>query len=114
MGRRTATIIINIVIWVPLIILLLVGLLAPPIPSDSFGVTSGWLSAGLFSMGMVSAGLFSIGIYSAGLFSIGIFSAGPFSIGIFSFGTFVIGVWAAGQFAVGRFTAKPKEAPSKE
>ena len=114
MNRKTAAILINIVIWIPLAVLLSVGLLISPIPNESFGATSGWLSAGLFSMGVVSAGLFSIGIYSAGLFSVGIFSAGVFSIGVFSFGTFVIGIWAAGQFAKGRFLNKLRQTTSKE
>jgi hypothetical protein len=114
MNRKGATILINVVVWIPIAVLLAVGLWISPIPSEAFGATSGWLSAGLFSMGVVSAGLFSIGIYSAGLFSIGIFSAGVFSIGIFSFGTFVIGIWAAGQFAKGRFLGKLKKTESKE
>ena len=94
---------IVLVIAVPYVILLLIGLLAPPFPNAIFGAVSGWLSAGLFSVGVLSAGLFSIGIFSAGVFSIGIFSVGLFSIGIFSFGSFAIGLWVAGRFILGRF-----------
>ncbi len=97
---------IVLVIAIPYVILLLIGLLAPPFPNASFGAVSGWLSAGLFSRGVLSAGLFSIGVFSAGLFSIGIFSIGLFSIGIFSFGSFAIGVWVAGRFILGRFRGK--------
>ena len=96
MTHRTA----SILIWSVLIVLLLIGLIAPPLP-NSFPTdlaASGWLSGGLFSSGVLSAGLFSMGIFSAGLFSVGIFSVGVFSLGIFSFGTFAVGVWAAGQF----------------
>jgi len=114
MTRSKAAIIINIGIWIPLIALLIIGLLVSPIPNDSFGATSGWLSSGLFSMGVLSAGLFSVGVYSAGLFSVGIFSAGVFSIGIFSFGTYAIGVWVSGQFISGLFKNRIKEIPPKE
>jgi hypothetical protein len=95
--------VIVLVIAIPYVILLLIGLLAPPFPNAIFGAVSGWLSAGLFSRGVLSAGLFSIGVFSAGLFSIGIFSVGLFSIGIFSFGSFAVGVWVAGRFILGRF-----------
>jgi quaternary ammonium compound-resistance protein SugE len=96
MANRT----IHYIIWGPLIILLLIGLIAPPFPNftPSGIYASGWLSAGLFSSGILSAGLFSAGVFSAGLFSVGIFSVGVFSLGIFSFGTFVLGIWASGQF----------------
>ncbi len=94
---------IALVIAIPYVILLLIGLLAPPFPNSSFGAVSGWLSAGLFSRGVLSAGLFSLGVFSAGLFSIGIFSVGLFSVGIFSFGSFAVGVWVAGRFILGRF-----------
>ncbi len=103
-GRSVA--IINAIIWVPIIILLIIGNLVPPIPNSAIGATAGWLSAGLFSLGMLSAGLFSVGIYSAGLYSLGIFSSGVFSIGIFSFGTYPIGIWAAGQYPIGIFTSR--------
>jgi hypothetical protein len=99
----TRPIIIHLISWVPLIVLLAIGVLIPPMANKAFGTTSGWLSAGVFSTGVVSAGLFSAGVSSAGLFSVGIFSAGLFSMGIFSFGTFVMGVWAAGQCVRGRF-----------
>ncbi len=103
--------VIVLVIAVPYVVLLLIGLVAPPFPNAVFGAVSGWLSAGLFSRGVISAGLFSIGVFSAGLFSIGIFSIGLFSIGIFSFGSFAIGVWVAGRFILGSFrgTLKDKE-----
>ena len=61
------------VIAIPYVILLLIGLLAPPFPNASFGAVSGWLSAGLFSRGVLSAGVFSIGFsrlgYSRSVFS---------------------------------------------
>jgi hypothetical protein len=100
--------IINIIIWIPLIILLVIGLLVPQIANSAFGTSLGWLSAGLFSMGVLSAGLFSVGIYSAGLFAVGIFSAGVYSVGVFAFGTYAIGIWAAGQHAYGIFTSQLK------
>ena len=95
--------VIHLIIWIPLIVLLVIGLWIPPLPNQAFGITSGWLSAGLFSRGVLSAGLFSAGVYSAGLFSVGIFSAGLFSLGVCSIGTFVLGVWVAGPCARGRF-----------
>ena len=85
------------------IVLLLVGVLTPTL-RGAFGATFGWLSAGLFSVGLLSAGLFSIGIYSAGLFSVGIFSSGVFAVGIFAFGTYTVGIWSCGQYPVGVFT----------
>ncbi len=99
---------VSIIIWAALIILLLIGLIAPPIPNSmpSAATSSGWLSGGLFSTGVLSAGLFSVGIFSAGLFSVGIFSVGVFSLGIFSFGTFAVGIWAAGQFISSCLTVK--------
>jgi hypothetical protein len=103
MKQRWLPWVIGLMIAVALGVLLLIGLLAPPFPNAAFGAVFGWLSAGLFSMGVFSAGLFSIGVFSAGLFSIGVFSVGLFSIGIFSFGSFAIGVWAAGRFLLGRF-----------
>jgi hypothetical protein len=99
---------IQLVIWIPAVVLLLIGLLAPPFPNSGFGGSSGWLSAGLFSAGVVSAGLFSVGVFSAGLFSVGVFSAGIFSVGIFSFGTYVLGLWAAGRYLQGRFKNQVK------
>jgi len=96
MAHRT----IHYTFWGILIVLLLIGLIAPPFPNSipPGASASGWLSAGLFSSGILSAGLFSAGVFSAGLFSVGIFSVGIFSLGIFSFGTFALGIWAAGQF----------------
>ena len=96
MTRRT----FNIIIWGALFVLLIIGLVSPPFPNDipANMAASGWLSGGLFSVGVFSAGLFSVGIFSAGLFSVGIFSIGPFSVGIFSVGTFALGIWATGQF----------------
>jgi hypothetical protein len=102
-GRFPWAIVLVLVIAIPYVILLLIGLIAPPFPNAVFGAVSGWLSAGLFSRGVLAAGLFSIGVFSAGLFSVGIFSVGLFSIGIFSFGSFAIGVWVAGRFILGRF-----------
>lgn len=104
MTWRTA----SIVIWAALIILLLMGLVAPPIPNSmpTAAASFGWLSGGLFSSGVLSAGLFSAGIFSAGLFSVGIFSVGVFSLGVFSFGTFAVGIWAAGQFITSWLTVK--------
>ena len=98
----------SIIIWAALIVLLLIGLIAPPIPNSmpTSATSSGWLSAGLFSCGVLSAGLFSAGIFSAGLFSVGIFSVGVFSVGIFSLGTFAVGIWAAGQFISSCLTVK--------
>jgi hypothetical protein len=75
---------VGILIWAALIILLLIGLLFPPIPnriSTELGA-AGWLSGSLFSLGALSAGVFSLGI--------------------FSFGTFAAGVWVAGQFVARR------------
>jgi len=96
-----------VIFWGALIILLLIGLIGPPIPNATpTGTASGWLSGGLFSTGVLSAGLFSAGIFSAGIFSIGIFSAGVFSVGIFSFGTFALGIWAAGQMVRSWYTLK--------
>jgi hypothetical protein len=98
--------IINIIIWIPLIILLIIGLLVPQITNSAFGTSLGWLSAGLFSMGVLSAGLFSVGVYSAGLFAVGVFSAGVYSVGVFAFGTYAIGIWASGQHVYGIFTSQ--------
>jgi quaternary ammonium compound-resistance protein SugE len=100
-----------IIIWGALIVLLFIGLFAPPIRNSipSNMAASGWLSGGLFSMGVLSAGLFSIGIFSAGLFSVGVFSVGVFSVGIFSFGTFAVGVWAVGQFFIPWLKMKDKD-----
>lgn len=50
---------VGILIWAALIILLLIGLLFPPIPnriSTELGA-AGWLSGSLFSLGALSAGL---------------------------------------------------------
>lgn len=109
-----AALVLNLIAWVPGIVLLLIGLFASPVPNSAFGATSGWLSAGVFSAGVLSAGLFSVGVYSAGLFSIGVFSAGVFSLGIFSFGTFALGVWATGQFVGGRFVRRLPPSPAPE
>jgi len=81
MTKRTA----SLLIWIALIVLLLIGLVAPPVPNSlpTGLASSGWLSGGLFSSGALSAGLFSVGV---------------FSLGIFSFGTFAVGIWGAGQF----------------
>jgi len=100
--------VMHIIIWVPFVILYVIGLLAPPVANSAFGTTLGWLSAGLFSTGIVSAGLFSAGVYSAGLFSIGIFSAGVYSIGVFAIGTYAIGIWATGQHTHGIVTSQLK------
>ena len=108
MSRRYS-LFINLVIWIPLIVLLLIGALTPALKS-AFGATFGWLSAGLFSGGLLSAGLFSFGIYSAGLFSIGIFSGGVFSVGIFSFGTYTVGIWSCGQYPIGIYTKQLESA----
>jgi hypothetical protein len=113
-SRFPWAIVLVLVIVIPYVILLLIGLLAPPFPNAGFGAVKGWLSAGLFSTGILSAGLFSIGVFSAGLFSIGIFSVGFFSVGIFSFGSFAIGVWVAGRFVLGRFRAPLKEKSSHQ
>jgi quaternary ammonium compound-resistance protein SugE len=110
MSRRYS-LIINLVIWIPIIALLLIGMFTPA-PKSAFGATVGWLSAGLFSGGLLSAGLFSFGIYSAGLFSIGIFSSGVFSVGIFSFGTYTVGIWSCGQYPVGVYTKQLESAKS--
>ena len=110
MSRRYS-LFINLVIWIPLIVLLLIGVLTPAL-KGAFGATFGWLSAGLFSGGLLSAGLFSFGIYSAGLFSIGIFSSGVFSVGIFSFGTYTVGIWSCGQYPVGVYTKQLESAKS--
>jgi hypothetical protein len=91
---------IYLVILIPLVVLLLVGALTPVL-KGAFGATYGWLSAGLFSVGLLSVGLFSVGVYSAGLFSVGIFSVGVFAVGIFSFGTYTVGIWSCGQYPVG-------------
>jgi quaternary ammonium compound-resistance protein SugE len=109
MSRRYS-LTIALAISVPLIVLLLFGVLTPTL-KGAFGATFGWLSAGLFSVGLLSAGLFSVGIYSAGLFSVGIFSAGVFAVGIFAFGTYTVGIWSCGQYPVGVYTAqlKPEE-----
>jgi hypothetical protein len=105
---------VTILVWAAALILLLIGLLFPPFPNriPEELTISGWLSGGVFSLGVLSAGLFSAGVYSAGLFSVGIvsaglfsvgvFSAGVFSLGIFSFGTFAAGIWVAGQFVARR------------
>ena len=110
MSRRYS-LFIYLVIWIPLIVLLLIGVLTPALKS-AFGATCGWLSAGLFSGGLLSAGLFSFGIYSAGLFSIGIFSGGVFSVGIFSFGTYTVGIWSCGQYPIGVYTKQLESAKS--
>ena len=86
MTRRT----FNIIIWGALFVLLIIGLVSPPFPND--------MPANMAASGWLSGGLFSVGVFSAGLFSVGIFSAGLFSVGIFSFGTFALGIWATGQF----------------
>ena len=106
MSRRY-NLFIYLVIWIPLIILLLIGMLTPA-RKGAFGVTLGWLSAGVFSAGLLSAGLFSVGVYSAGLYSVGIFSSGVFSVGIVSFGTYTVGIWSCGQYPVGMFTKELK------
>jgi hypothetical protein len=100
-----------LVVSIPYVILLVIGLVAPPFPNAIFGAVSGWLSAGLFSRGIVSAGLFSIGVFSAGLFSIGVFSVGLFSLGIFSFGSFAAGIWVAGRFLWGKYRAPVRGQP---
>ena len=104
MTQRTA----HIIIWSALVILLLIGLFAPPFGNSMPAnlEASGWLSGGFFSAGVLSAGFFSIGIFSAGLFSVGIFSVGVFSLGIFSVGTFAVGIWATGQFVKRRLAMK--------
>ncbi len=112
--NRLSPILLNIIIWVPIVIIIIIGNVAPPFANSGFGATLGWMAAGLFSAGILSAGLFSAGVYSAGLFSIGIFSAGVFSVGIFAFGTYAIGIWASGQYPVGIFTSRPAEMPSKK
>ena len=102
MARRYS-LFVFLVIGISFIVLLLIGTLNPALKS-TFGATFGWLSAGLFSVGLLSAGLFSIGIFSAGLFSVGIFSSGVFAVGIFSFGTYTVGIWSCGQYPVGVYT----------
>ncbi len=92
---------IQYIVWAALIILLLIGIFAPPIPNvGPVGGVAGWLAAGLFSAGILSAGLFSAGVFSAGVFSVGIVSVGVFSLGVVSFGTYAAGIWADGQFAL--------------
>jgi hypothetical protein len=113
MGKRRFPLALVLIISIPYVILLLIGLVAPPFPNAVFGAASGWLSAGLFSRGILSAGLFSIGIFSAGLFSIGIFSVGLFSLGIFSFGSFAAGIWVAGRFLWGKYRAPFRDQPPK-
>lgn len=106
--KQLSPALMHVIVWVPWAILLILGWTVSPIPNSAFGAVWGWLSAGLFSLGLFSAGLFSAGIYSAGLFSLGIFSAGMFSVGIFSFGTYAIGIWASGQYPIGIFTSRLK------
>lgn len=81
---------VTVCIWAAVIILLLIGLLYPPIPNR--------IATDLIASGWLSGGLFTVGVLSAGLFYIGVFSVGVFSLGTCSFGTFVAGVRMVGQF----------------
>jgi hypothetical protein len=101
--RRNKTILTFILVWIPLLALLAVGMFVPSIAASNqaVGTSSGWLSAGVFSIGIVSAGVFSVGVFSAGVFSLGIFSTGIFSLGVFSFGTYVFGIWVTGRYLYG-------------
>lgn len=78
-----------------LIVLLLIGLIHPPIPNAV-------LSAGQFRIGVLSAGLFSAGVFSAGLFCVGIVSVGNYSLGVFSVGTFAAGFFVTRGCLEGR------------
>ena len=78
-----------------LIVLLLVGLIHPPIPNVV-------LSAGQFRIGVLSAGLFSAGVFSAGPFCVGIVSVGIFSLRVFSVRTFAAGFFVTCRCLEGR------------
>jgi len=61
--RVRALVIINLVIWVPLIALVVVGIVAPPFPNDTFAGAPGIVSFGTFVLGLWVSGRYIQGLF---------------------------------------------------